>query len=30
MNGEDRNRLDRIEEKIDKMAAAVLSIALAE
>ena len=30
MNDQDRNRLDRIEEKIDKMAEAVISLARAE
>tara|TARA_R110002153_G_scaffold89582_3_gene219225 strand:+ start:12963 stop:13280 length:318 start_codon:yes stop_codon:yes gene_type:complete len=30
MNGDDRTRLDRIEEKIDKMAEAIISLARAE
>jgi len=30
MNADDKNRLDRIEEKIDKMAEAIISLARAE
>jgi hypothetical protein len=30
MNGDDRTRLDRIEEKIDKMTEAIVSLARAE